>query len=96
MHAEVRNTPTEHRYEVWVDGELADHAQYTLRKSCIAFIPTEVDEAYEGLAQGALDDARAQGLVIMPFCPFIVDFIERHLDQYRDLVAPEMLSPVGI
>jgi hypothetical protein len=28
----------------------------------------------------------------MPFCPFIAGFIERHLDQYRDLVAPEMLS----
>jgi hypothetical protein len=28
----------------------------------------------------------------MPFCPFIADFIERHLDEYRDLVAPEMLS----
>jgi hypothetical protein len=28
----------------------------------------------------------------VPFCPFIARFIERHLDQYRDLVAPEMLS----
>ena len=27
-----------------------------------------------------------------PFCPFIAGFIERHLDEYRDLVAPEMLA----
>jgi predicted GNAT family acetyltransferase len=57
---------------------------------------TEVYESYEGLgsrlARAALDEARAQGLGVMPFCPFIAGFIERHLDQYRDLVAPEMLS----
>jgi hypothetical protein len=30
--------------------------------------------------------------VVVPFCPFIAGFIERHLDEYGDLVAPEMLS----
>jgi predicted GNAT family acetyltransferase len=44
------------------------------------------------LARAALDHARAKGLVVEPYCPFIADFIERHLDEYRDLVAPEMLS----
>ena len=34
---------------------------------------------------------RAHGLVVMPFCPFIAAYIERHLDEYGDLVAPEML-----
>jgi len=28
----------------------------------------------------------------VPYCPFIAGFIERHLDEYRDLVAPEMLT----
>ena len=44
------------------------------------------------LASVALEDARARGLMVMPFCPFIANFIERHLDEYRDLVVPEMLS----
>jgi GCN5-related N-acetyl-transferase len=44
------------------------------------------------LARAALDDARARGLVVMPFCPFIAAYIERHLDEYGDLVAPEMLT----
>jgi predicted GNAT family acetyltransferase len=44
------------------------------------------------LARGALEDARARGVVVEPYCPFIAHFIERHLDEYRDLVAPEMLS----
>jgi predicted GNAT family acetyltransferase len=98
MNAEVRNNPAEYRYELWADGELAGYTQYGLGRGRIAFVHTKVYEAYEGLGLGgrlartALDDARARGLVVVPFCPFIAGFIERHLDQYRDLVAPEMLS----
>jgi uncharacterized protein len=98
MNAEVRNNPTEYRYEVWADGELAGYTQYGLGRGRIAFVHTKVYESYEGLglggqlARAALDDARTRGLVVVPFCPFIAGYIERHLDQYGDLVAPEMLS----
>ena len=98
MNAEVRNNKTEYRYEIWVDGELAGYTQYGLGRGRIAYLHTVVYEPYEGmglgsqLARSALDDARARGLMVMPYCPFIADFIERHLDEYRDLVAPEMLT----
>ena len=98
MNVEVRNNPTEYRFEVWADGELAGYTQYGLGRGQIAFVHTKVYEAYEGLglgsrlARAALDDARDRGLVVVPFCPFIAGFIERYLDEYRDLVAPEMLS----
>jgi uncharacterized protein len=98
MNVEVRSNPTEDRYEIWADGELAGYTRYVLRGGRIAFLHTEVKESYEGLGLGsrlareALEDARARGLMVMPFCPFIADFIERHIEEYRDLVAPEMLS----
>ena len=98
MNAEVSNNKTEYRYEVWADGELAGYTQYALLRGRIAFLHTEIYESYEGLglgtwlARAALDDVRARGLVVVPYCPFIADFIERHLDEYRDLVAPEMLT----
>ncbi len=95
---EVRNNPTKYRYEIFADGELAGYTPYVLNRGRIAFLHTEVYDFFEGmglgsrLARGALDDARARGLLVMPFCPFIAAFIERHLDEYRDLVAPEMLT----
>jgi uncharacterized protein len=98
INAEVRNNPTEYRYEVWVDDELAGYTQYVLRQGRIAFVHTEVYECYGGmglggrLARAALDDAHARGFVVMPFCLFIAAYIEVTLDEYGDLVAPEMLT----
>ena len=98
MNAELRNNKTEYRYELWADGEMAAYTQYALRRGRIAFLHTEVYESFEGLglggrlARAALDDARARGLLVVPYCPFIAGYIERHLDEYHDLVAPEMLS----
>jgi len=95
---EVHKNPTEYRYEIWTDGRLAGYTQYVLRGERIAFLHTEVKDSYDGMGLGsrlasvALEDARARGFMVMPFCPFIANFIERHLDEYRDLVVPEMLS----
>ena len=55
---------------------------------------TEISPGCEGmgfgsrLAAGVLDDARRQELVVVPICPFIAAYIQRH-PEYRDLVAPE-------
>ncbi len=87
----VVDNPAEHRYEARVGGRLAGFAQYRLRGDRIVFVHTEVDDEFEGhgvgsrLASGALDDARARGLVVVPLCPFIADYIRRH-PEYQDLV----------
>jgi predicted GNAT family acetyltransferase len=53
MNVEVRNNPTEYRYELWADGELAGYAHYVLRRGQIAFVHTEVYDSYEGLGLGS-------------------------------------------
>ena len=98
MNVEIRNNKDKYRFEIWSDGLLAGFTQYGLGRGRITFYHTEVYKPYEGmglgsqLARAALDDARARGLMVMPLCPFIAGYIECHLDEYRDLVAPEMLS----
>jgi predicted GNAT family acetyltransferase len=89
---EVRDNPAESRVEGRVDGELAGFAAYNDRDGARVFTHTEVDPAYAGqgvggaIARGALDGARASGLSVVPRCPFIKGWIERHPD-YADLVA---------
>jgi predicted GNAT family acetyltransferase len=90
---ETRDNPEESRYEGWVDGKLAGFAAYRLEPGRIVFTHTEVDDAYEGqgvgstIARFALDDVRARGdLRVVPRCPFIRGWIEKHPD-YQDLVG---------
>ncbi|MFC5753975.1 GNAT family N-acetyltransferase [Actinomadura rugatobispora] len=91
MSKEVTDNAEAKRYEVRVDGEPAGFAEYRLRPGKIVFTHTEVDGAFGGqgvggaLARGALDDARAKGLAVVPLCPFIKGWIEKHPD-YQDLV----------
>ncbi|WP_141015855.1 GNAT family N-acetyltransferase [Nocardioides sambongensis] len=91
-HPEVTHAPERSRYEAHLGGELAGFAEYQLAKDLIVFTHTEVDPAYEGkgvggaLARAALDDVRSAGdRAVMPLCPFIKSWIERHPD-YADLV----------
>lgn len=79
------------RYEIRVDGEPAGFLQYRLRPGLIELVHTEIDEEFEGRGLGsrlisfALDDARDRGLAVLPFCPFVNDYIRRHR-RYADLV----------
>ena len=93
---DVRDNPDQHRYEIVVDGEVAGIAVYHQRGGRAIFVHTEIDPAYEGqglggqLARGALDDVRNRGLAVVPLCPFIAGWIDKHED-YRDLVDQEAL-----
>ena len=93
MTVEVSNNVEANRYEATVDGALAGFAEYQLRDGIIVFTHTEVDSAFEGqgvgsaLARSALDDVRAAGeRKVVPLCPFIKGWIEKHPD-YEPLVA---------
>ncbi len=97
----VRDVPDRDRYEIRVDGLLAGHLDYLLRPGLIALAHTEVDERFEGHGLGsrlirfALDDARQRQLAVLPFCPFVKSFIERHA-EYADLVPADMRARFGL
>ena len=89
---EVVNVPEASRYELRLGGRLIGHAAYRRRGDRLALLHTEVDESLEGrglagrLAVAALEDARREGLVVVPLCPFMAAYIERH-PEYQDLLA---------
>ena len=91
MDGEVRNNEAAHRYELEADGNLAI-AEYRLRPGRISFTHTEVPDALAGrgigkrLVKAALDDARAQGLKVVPICPFVKHYIDTHPEE-QDLLA---------
>jgi uncharacterized protein len=91
MADEVIDNPDERRYEIHSDGQLAGYLVYGSRPGLIALVHTETLPEFEGrgfggeLVRGALDDARARGMSVLPFCPFVNGWIERH-PEYLDLV----------
>lgn len=92
MPAIVKDAPERHRYEIEVDGEPAGFAEYHRRDDVVEFHHTRVEDRFEGqgvgsrLAREALDDVRSAGLRVVPRCPFIRSWIDRHPD-YADLVV---------
>ncbi len=87
----VQNNAAEQRYEVRIGDALAE-LTYQRTGDVITFLHTGVPAALEGrgiggkLAQTALDDARAQHLTVVPLCPFVAAYIQRH-PAYLDLVS---------
>ncbi|MFL6843654.1 MAG: GNAT family N-acetyltransferase [Allosphingosinicella sp.] len=91
MDGEVRNNQAASQYELEIDGHLA-LAAYRLRPGRISFTHTEVPEALAGrgigkrLVKAALDDVRAQGLKVVPICPFVKHYIDTHPEE-QDLLT---------
>lgn len=80
------------RYEARLVDQLAGFLDYVVKRDRIALVHTEVPPAYAGqgiagqLARFALDDARRRGLVVIPSCPYVKAFLERH-PEYLDIVV---------
>jgi predicted GNAT family acetyltransferase len=89
---EVADNPQATRFELRLNGELVGFADYVLKGGTIILTHTEVQPEFEGrglaarLARAALDGARDAGLTVIPRCPYIASYIERH-PEYADLLA---------
>ncbi|MFC4587306.1 GNAT family N-acetyltransferase [Sphaerisporangium corydalis] len=79
------------RFEITVDGRIAGFAAYRRKPGQLVFTHTQMDDEFEGQGLGgrlireALDSARGAGTSVVPLCPFVAAFIERH-PEYADLV----------
>jgi uncharacterized protein len=87
---DVVNNHSQHRYELNVDGHLAA-TYYKLSDGVITFVHTDVPPELGGkgvgskLVKGALDQVRADGLKVIPQCPFVKAYIDKH-PEYADLL----------
>jgi uncharacterized protein len=84
---EVRDNPEELRYELVDDDQVVGELIYRRYPDRILLVHTDIPPALEGqglgsrLVAGALDDARAKGLRIVPVCPFVRSYLRRHPEQ---------------
>lgn len=87
----VERVDARNRYEILVDGERAGLTAYRDRGEQRVFYHTEIDDAFAGqglasrLVQEALTDVRDSGKRIVPVCPYVAKFLQRH-EEFADLV----------
>ena len=80
------------RFEVFVGASLAGFTDYHTQPGLMTLLHTEIDPAFEGqgvgtrFVAGTLDEIRRRGERVLPICPFVRAFLQRHL-EYADLVA---------
>lgn len=89
----VTDNRAEQEFEISLDGHRA-FAAYQLEGDTIVFTHTLVPKKLEGrgiatkLIRAALDSARDRGLKVVPICPFVKAYIERH-PEYQALVKAD-------
>jgi predicted GNAT family acetyltransferase len=95
----IEDNPALSRFEARLDGRLAGFAEYQLTDELIVFTHTEVLPEFEGrgvgsaIAKAALDQVRTAGVrKVLPVCPFIKGWIQRHPDY---LAITYGARPVG-
>lgn len=90
---EVRDNQVEDRFELFAQGVPAGVLAYEVRNENVALVHTEIDPDFQGRGMGselighALDQIRASGRGVLPVCPFVLTFLQRH-PEYVDLVPP--------
>jgi predicted GNAT family acetyltransferase len=98
----LHNNPERQRYEAKEGPEVVAFAEYRAVANAVMFTHTEVDEKREGQGIGsklirfALEEVRAREQSVIPMCPFVAAYIQRHLDEYLELVHPAHRQIFGL
>lgn len=100
MSTEIRLHTDEHgegRYALIVDGQPAGEMDFRTVEGRRVITHTGIRERFEGqglagqLARHALAEARAGGTLIVPLCPYLAGFLEKHPEE-QDLVDQELYA----
>lgn len=92
MGVEIRHEAESQRFVAEVDGAEAVVEYGRPDDGTIDLFRTYTPEALRGrglagrIVEAALEYARTEGLVVVPTCPYVARFIEKH-DEYQGLVA---------
>lgn len=87
---DVRDNTERHRFELDADGHVA-FSNYRRDDGTITIMHTEVPKELGGkgigsaLVRDLLEIVRAQGLKVVPLCPFVAGYIAKH-PEYADLL----------
>lgn len=88
----VRRNDDLNQYEIYVDDQLAALSTFRVDGDVITFLHTETESEFEGrglasqLVREALADVRARAERVIPRCPFVRKYIDKH-PEYQDLLA---------
>jgi predicted GNAT family acetyltransferase len=90
---QVVDVADKERFEARTDeGTLAGVVTYQLTGPIIVYTHTEVYPEFEGqgvgslLARAVMDDARTRGRTVVPMCPYLSGWLDKH-PGYEDVVA---------
>ncbi len=92
MATTIEHNPPAHRFDIFLDGELAGYAEYAERDRVRDFRHTLTYPRFRGhglaaqVVRYALDSSRADGFAVVPSCWYVEKFIAEHPD-YHDLVG---------
>lgn len=90
----VVDNKEERRFETFIDGYPAI-IEYSVKPEVLILEHTEVDPALKGkgvasdLVENVLLQIELQGLKVVPKCPFIKKYIEKHPEWESILVDPK-------
>ena len=82
----VTDNQDDSRLEIMADGQLAE-LMYRTRAGRLILVHTEVPEALGGrglggeLVRAGIRKAAAEGMTVVPLCPFARSWLERHPDE---------------
>ena len=101
MDAQVTNDPAAAQWEARLGDDVAGYLAYERRDDGVALLHTVVDPQHEGkgvagqLVRAAVDDARASGTGLLPYCSYVRGWLQRHPDEV-ELVPQERRAEFGL